>query len=73
MTEFQAAKKGVLKLITPESGLRQFRVWFPTSITKLVIELNGSRCDLLALMELLYTTLCQTVRTGNGLNWSEVA
>lgn len=26
-----------------------------------------------ALIESLYTTLCQTVRTGNGLNWSEVA
>ena len=25
-----------------------------------------------ALIESLYTTLCQTVRTGNGLNWSEV-
>ena len=36
-------KKGVLKLITPESGLRHICAWFPISFTKLVIELNGSR------------------------------
>lgn len=40
-------KKGVLKLIAPESESWEYRVWLPTSITKLVIEFNGSRHALL--------------------------
>ena len=49
-------------------------VWFPTSlIINLINELNGSRCDLLALMESPYTTLYQTVRTCHDISSDEAA
>ena len=47
----------VLNLSTLESESRQFGACFPTSVLRLRTELNGSRRDLLALMESPYETL----------------
>lgn len=65
--------------LNPEHFVRCWK-WIKTylRVTSNLIYQIGKRIQRIkaqfsALIESLYTTLCQPVRTGNGLNWSEVA